>query len=142
MAPKERKDWKLIGTAAPRTDLVGKTNGSATFGLDVRLPEMLFAAVRLSPMIGGSAASLDSKAALALAPLLILVGIGSDVDQAELERLTQTVGGGVFLATEDAEFVGKGFPHVRTPARLGGVGGQHQSGIDRQVFNAVQMCVL
>ena len=66
VAPKERKDWKLIGTSAPRTDLVGKTNGSATFGLDVRLPDMLFAAVRLSPMIGGSAASLDSKAALAL----------------------------------------------------------------------------
>jgi isoquinoline 1-oxidoreductase beta subunit len=48
VAPKERKDWKLIGTSAPRTDLVGKTNGSATFGLDVRLPEMLFAAVHES----------------------------------------------------------------------------------------------
>ncbi|MDH4480432.1 MAG: xanthine dehydrogenase family protein molybdopterin-binding subunit [Rhodoferax sp.] len=66
VAPKERKDWKLIGTAAPRTDLVGKTNGTATFGLDVRLPEMLFAAVRLSPMLGGSATALDTQAALAL----------------------------------------------------------------------------
>jgi isoquinoline 1-oxidoreductase beta subunit len=66
VVPKERKDWKLIGTAAPRTDVLAKTNGSAGFGLDVRLPEMLFASVHMSPMLGGSVASLDSKAALAL----------------------------------------------------------------------------
>jgi isoquinoline 1-oxidoreductase beta subunit len=64
--PKDRKDWKLIGTSAPRTDLVGKTNGSATFGLDVRLPEMLFAAVRMSPMLGGTPGELNTQAALAL----------------------------------------------------------------------------
>jgi len=66
VATKDPKDWKLLGTSAPRTDVVGKTDGTATFGLDVRLPEMLFAAVRLSPMLGGSATSLDTQAALAL----------------------------------------------------------------------------
>jgi isoquinoline 1-oxidoreductase beta subunit len=64
--PKARKDWKLLGTAAPRTDLLGKTNGSATFGLDVRLPDMVFAAVRMSPMIGGAPGALDTTAALGL----------------------------------------------------------------------------
>ena len=66
VVPKDRKDWKLIGTAAPRSDLMAKVNGSAGFGLDVRLPDMLFAAVRMSPMLGGSVGSIDSKAALAL----------------------------------------------------------------------------
>ena len=66
VVPKDRKDWKLIGTAAPRADLIAKTNGSASFGLDVRLPDMLFAAVRMPPMLGGSVGSIDSKAALAL----------------------------------------------------------------------------
>lgn len=66
VVPKDRKDWKLIGTAAPRSDLIAKANGSAGFGMDVRLPGLLFAAVRMSPMLGGSVASLDSKAALAL----------------------------------------------------------------------------
>ena len=66
VTPKDRKDWKLVGTSAPRTDLVSKTNGSAQFGLDVRLPDMVFAAVRMSPMLGGSAGALDTAAALAL----------------------------------------------------------------------------
>jgi isoquinoline 1-oxidoreductase beta subunit len=40
--------------------------GQAQFGLDVRLPGMLFAAVRMSPMLGGSVSAMDTKAALAL----------------------------------------------------------------------------
>jgi isoquinoline 1-oxidoreductase subunit beta len=63
---KSRAHWKLIGQAAPRTDIPSKVTGQATFGLDVRLPGMLFAAVRMSPMLGGSAASMDTQAALAL----------------------------------------------------------------------------
>ena len=66
VAVKDRKDWKLIGQASPRLDVPAKTNGSAQFGLDVRLPDMLFASVVMCPMLGGSAASIDAKAALAL----------------------------------------------------------------------------
>ena len=36
---KPRQDWKLIGTAAPRTDIVAKSNGTARFGIDTRLPD-------------------------------------------------------------------------------------------------------
>ena len=63
---KDRKDWKLIGQPAPRTDIPAKTNGTAQFGLDVRLPGMLYAQVRMAPMLGGTVLSLDSKAALAM----------------------------------------------------------------------------
>ena len=63
---KDRKDWKLIGQNAPRIDIPAKVNGTARFGLDVRLPDMLYAQVRLSPMIGGAPGALDTKAALAL----------------------------------------------------------------------------
>jgi len=63
---KERKDWALIGKPTARTDIPAKTNGTAVFGIDVRLPGMLFASVRHCPMLGGTAASLDAKAALAL----------------------------------------------------------------------------
>ena len=73
VSPKARKDWTLIGTPAPRTDLWAKSSGSATFGLDVRLPNMVFAAVRLSPMIGGSVQSVDSAAALAMPGVLKVV---------------------------------------------------------------------
>lgn len=63
---KSREKWQLIGQAAPRTDIPSKVTGQATFGLDVRLPGMLFAAVQMCPMIGGSAASMDTQDALAL----------------------------------------------------------------------------
>ena len=64
--PKERKDWKLIGSAAPRTDIPGKTDGSARFGIDARPEGLVFATVRQSPMLGGSLGSLDVKAAMAI----------------------------------------------------------------------------
>ena len=70
---KDSKDWKVIGQPAPRGDIPAKTNGSAQFGVDVRLPGMLFAAVRLSPMLGGTASRIDAKAALALTGVQRLV---------------------------------------------------------------------
>ena len=72
---KDRKDWKLIGKKAPRSDIPAKTNGSTQFGLDVRLPGMLYAQVRQCPMLGGSVASLDAKAALAMAGVEKLVAL-------------------------------------------------------------------
>ena len=66
VTPKSRQDWKLIGQPAARTDIPAKVTGQAQFGMDVRLPGMLFAAVRMSPMLGGAASSMDTKAALAL----------------------------------------------------------------------------
>ena len=43
-----------------------KTNGTALFGMDVRLPGMLFASLRQAPMLGGTVQTVDDKAALAM----------------------------------------------------------------------------
>ncbi len=56
--------WRLIGTPAPRTDVPGKTDGSARFGIDVRLPGQLYAVVRHCPMLGGSPGAVNVDAAL------------------------------------------------------------------------------
>ena len=40
----------LMGKSVPRLDIPGKTDGSARFGLDVRMPGMLYAAVRSGPV--------------------------------------------------------------------------------------------
>jgi isoquinoline 1-oxidoreductase beta subunit len=64
--PKARADWQLIGQRAPRSDIPAKVNGQAVFGLDVRRPGMLFAAVRMNPVLGGAAPSIDPAPALAL----------------------------------------------------------------------------
>ena len=73
---KPRASWTLIGTAAPRIDVPAKTDGSAIFGIDVRLPGMLFAAIRHCPMLGGSAGAVDAAPAFALAGVERVVRLG------------------------------------------------------------------
>ena len=73
---KPRAQWSLIGTAAPRIDLPAKVDGSARFGIDVRLPGMLFAAIRHCPMLGGSAGAVDVAPALALPGVERVVRLG------------------------------------------------------------------
>ena len=63
---KERKDWRLIGQPAPRVDVPPKVMGTARFGIDVRLPGLRFAAVRMAPALGGSPGRVDAAAALAM----------------------------------------------------------------------------
>jgi isoquinoline 1-oxidoreductase beta subunit len=50
---RERSEWRLLGTSLPRVDMLGKSTGTAQFGIDTRLPGMRFAAVRRSPKRGG-----------------------------------------------------------------------------------------
>lgn len=60
---KDPKEFKLIGTPAPRLDVRDKVRGKATFGMDVEVPGMLVAVVARSPVFGGSATSWDEAAA-------------------------------------------------------------------------------
>jgi CO/xanthine dehydrogenase Mo-binding subunit len=56
---KQPADFKLIGKPHRRLDSTSKTNGTAQFGLDVRLPGMVYAAVVHSPVIGGKVVKVD-----------------------------------------------------------------------------------
>ncbi len=64
---KEPKDWKLIGTPAKRLDAPAKVNGTAQYGIDVRLRGMKVAAVAACPVFGGKLASVDDTRAKAIA---------------------------------------------------------------------------
>ena len=74
---KDRKDWKLIGTAAKRIDLQGKVDGSAQFGIDVRLADQVYAVVRHCPMLGGSPGAVNADAAMKLPGVERVVRLGS-----------------------------------------------------------------
>jgi isoquinoline 1-oxidoreductase beta subunit len=59
---KERKDYKAIGKPLKRRDISAKINGSAVFGLDKKLPGMLYAVVERSPRFRGKVKSFDDSA--------------------------------------------------------------------------------
>jgi isoquinoline 1-oxidoreductase beta subunit len=59
---KERKDYKIIGKSLHRKDTAIKTNGAAVFGLDKKLPGMLYAVVERNPRFRGKVKSFDDSA--------------------------------------------------------------------------------
>ncbi len=61
---KDPGQFRLIGTPAQRVDVPEKVDGKARFGIDVRLPGMLFAAVRMCPVPGGRIANVESGVAM------------------------------------------------------------------------------
>lgn len=58
---KEKKDYKIIGKPVQRIDIPEKVTGDAIFGLDVRLDDMLYAAVRHPGTIGGKISSIKNE---------------------------------------------------------------------------------
>jgi len=76
---KDPKDFKLLGKGAKRLDSPGKVNGTARFGMDVRLPGMLTAVVARSPVAGGKVASFNADKAKAMPGVKHVVQIGSGV---------------------------------------------------------------
>ena len=63
---KQPTAYRLIGKAMPRVDVPAKVNGSAAFGIDVRLPDMLFAVIARCPYFGGKLQNFDATAAKTL----------------------------------------------------------------------------
>ena len=61
-AIKTPDQFQLLGTSVARLDTPLKVNGSATYGLDVRLPGMVYAAVEVAPVPGGYLTSFDFDA--------------------------------------------------------------------------------
>lgn len=76
---KDPKDFTLIGTRAKRVDSPIKVDGRALYGIDTRLRGMKFAAVAISPVLGGKAKTVDEKAALAVKGVRQVVNIAEAV---------------------------------------------------------------
>ena len=58
---KDPKDWKIIGKPMKRIDTADKLDGSKIYGIDVKLPGMLCAAIKDCPVFGGKLASYDES---------------------------------------------------------------------------------
>lgn len=60
---KDPSEFKIVGTGKSHWDAPQIVSGKAIFGLDVRLPDMLFAVIARCPVFGGKFASYDDSAA-------------------------------------------------------------------------------
>ena len=63
---KAKKDYTIVGKPIARLDIPGKVDGSAKYGVDVRLPNMSYAIVAASPVFGGTLKSVDEAPAKAM----------------------------------------------------------------------------
>jgi isoquinoline 1-oxidoreductase beta subunit len=58
---KDPKSWKIAGKPMKRLDTADKLNGSKVYAIDVKLPNMLCAAIKDSPVFGGKLVSYDES---------------------------------------------------------------------------------
>jgi isoquinoline 1-oxidoreductase beta subunit len=83
-----------------RHDIPSKVDGTATFALDIRLPDMLYATVQRTPTFGGGIASLDDTKARALEGVV-------DVIRLPASKAKGLVGS--FTAAESVAVVAEGY---------------------------------
>jgi isoquinoline 1-oxidoreductase subunit beta len=72
---KDPSDFKILTHPVGRLDTPEKSDGSAVYGIDVRLPGMLYAAIRHSPVFGGTLDTYDADSALAHEGVIAVVPV-------------------------------------------------------------------
>jgi isoquinoline 1-oxidoreductase beta subunit len=73
---KDPKDWTIAGKPVKRLDTVEKTDGSQIYGIDLKLPGLLNAAIRDCPVFGGTVKSFDAKAVAGMPGVKKVVAVG------------------------------------------------------------------
>ncbi len=72
---KNSNTFDIIGKPLPRLDIPAKVNGSAVFGLDVRVPGMVRAVIARCPFYGGKVKSFDASKAKAVPGVIDVVEV-------------------------------------------------------------------
>jgi isoquinoline 1-oxidoreductase beta subunit len=78
IALKDPKNWTLIGKRVARLDTVEKTTGKQIYGMDLKLPGMLNAAIKACPVFGGKLKGFDDSATMKVAGIKKIVRVGDD----------------------------------------------------------------
>lgn len=90
---KQPADFRFIGKSMPRVDVPSKVDGTGVFGIDVRVPGMLFAVVARCPHFGGKMQSFDATAAKAVPGVHAVFPIGPLGFIPKLQNNINTAGG-------------------------------------------------
>ena len=73
---KKTSEFSVIGQSKPRHDIPSKVDGTAMFAMDVKRPGMVYAAVKRTPVAGGSLRRVDDSAARAMNGVIDVVKLG------------------------------------------------------------------
>jgi isoquinoline 1-oxidoreductase beta subunit len=73
---KDPKTWKIAGKPLKRLDTAKKVNGTMEYGIDVKLPGMLNAAIKDCPVFGGKVKSFDANQVSGMTGVKKVVQVG------------------------------------------------------------------
>jgi isoquinoline 1-oxidoreductase beta subunit len=73
---KDPKDWKIAGKPVKRLDTLDKVTGKQVYGFDLKLPGMLNAAIKESPVFGGKLKSFDAGRVTGMKGVRKVVAVG------------------------------------------------------------------
>lgn len=76
IALKDPKDWKIAGKPYKRLDTRGKLDGSQVYGMDLKMPGLLNAAIKDCPVFGGKVKRFDAAAIAARPGVKKVVPVG------------------------------------------------------------------
>ena len=76
---KPADQWRLLGKPMMRLDIVEKSTGRAVYGIDLRMPAMVYATVRTNPRLGGSVVRFDDNKAKAATGVLKVIPVSGGV---------------------------------------------------------------
>lgn len=119
VALKPRSAYKLIGKPLHRKDTPIKTNGKAIFGIDKRIPGMVFAAVERNPRLRGKVKSFDDSAARKVPGVTNVIKIAMGVYDMNREGVA-VIATSTWAALQGkkaikVEWDDSGFEHMSTP---------------------------
>ncbi len=96
---KSPADYKLLGRGRPNLDHGSIVTGAARFGIDTRVPGMLYAAIERAPVFGGRVARVSDADAKAVAGVREVVAIDADAMPAFGENNPRPANGVAVVAT-------------------------------------------
>jgi isoquinoline 1-oxidoreductase subunit beta len=86
--------FRLIGKTMPRIDIPAKVNGSAKYGIDIRIPGMVYAVIKHCPSFGGTLAAQPTtpRGMLAVVPTKVAAGTGRGTEATGMVNAVAVVG--------------------------------------------------
>lgn len=75
---KNPEEWQVIGRSVKRLDTREKVTGQLRYAADIKLPEMLQAAIRACPVHGGKLGNVDADNAMTMPGVKKIVMVGDD----------------------------------------------------------------